>query len=60
MKTLALLSLTLLLAACTGSQEEKGKVLHLALGDSIKSLDPALCYDTVSNSVMPLAMESLF
>jgi oligopeptide transport system substrate-binding protein len=38
----------------------KGKVLSLPLGDNIKSLDPAIAYDTVSLTVMPLAVESLF
>lgn len=50
----------LVLSACTSQQDDSRKTLNLGLGDDVKSLDPALCYDTVSNTVMPLAMESLF
>ena len=55
------LALTLTLLSCTQKDLDSGrKVLNFTLGDDAKSLDPALCYDTVSNTVMPLAMESLF
>lgn len=36
------------------------KVMNLSMGDNVKSLDPALAYDSVSLTVMPLALESLF
>lgn len=49
------------LMACTPkAQDEKVKTVNLSLGDDVKTLDPALCYDTVSNTVMPLAIEGLF
>jgi oligopeptide transport system substrate-binding protein len=49
------------LAGCTGKQaDDSVKQINLSLGDDAKSLDPALCYDTVSNTIMPMAMESLF
>jgi ABC-type transport system substrate-binding protein len=54
------LAFALVLSACTSQQDDSKKTLNLGLGDDVKSLDPALCYDTVSNTVMPLAMESLF
>lgn len=54
------LAFALVLSACTSQQDDSRKTLNLGLGDDVKSLDPALCYDTVSNTVMPLAMESLF
>lgn len=48
-------------SACTRREADTGrKVLNLPLGDDVKSLDPALAYDSVSLTVMPLAMESLF
>lgn len=54
-----LMCLTLL--ACTPkAQDDKVKTANFALGDDVKSLDPALCYDTVSNTVMPLAIEGLY
>lgn len=53
---LAILTLT----ACTTRQAEEGKVLHLVLSEDIKSLDPATAYDSVSLTVMPLTMESLY
>lgn len=47
--------------ACTKKEEEStGKLLSLGLGDNVKSLDPAIAYDTVSLTVMPMIMESLF
>ncbi|MCO5143823.1 MAG: ABC transporter substrate-binding protein [Oligoflexia bacterium] len=49
------------LTACTGNKDDfTKKSLTLALGDDAKSLDPAIAYDTVSLTVVPLAMESLF
>lgn len=61
MRKLALVFICLLAASCTGRKEDDSvKTLNLALGDDMKSLDPALCYDTVSNTVMPMAMETLF
>ena len=54
------------LSACTlqentslGEQGEK-KVLHLALRDNAKTLDPANAYDSISLTVLPLALESLY
>jgi oligopeptide transport system substrate-binding protein len=53
--------LVVALSACTKkSADDNRKFISLAIGDDAKSLDPALCYDTVSNTIMPLAMESLF
>jgi oligopeptide transport system substrate-binding protein len=53
--------LVLSLTACTKkSADDNRKFISLALSDDAKSLDPALCYDTVSNTIMPLAMEGLF
>jgi oligopeptide transport system substrate-binding protein len=53
-----------LLVAFTGctkkSADDNRKFLSLSIGDDAKSLDPALCYDTVSNTIMPLAVEGLF
>ena len=47
--------------ACTKKEDEiQGKLLSLGLGDNVKSLDPAIAYDTVSLTVMPMIMESLF
>jgi len=46
--------------SCTRSSDDSVKAINLILRDDVKSLDPALCYDTVSNTVMPLAMEGLF
>lgn len=57
---IAVLVLTLGFTACTKRADETGKVLNFALGDDTKSLDPALAYDSVSLTVMPLALESLF
>ncbi len=42
------------------SADDNRKFLSLSIGDDAKSLDPALCYDTVSNTIMPLAVEGLF
>ena len=50
----------LFLTACTQKAVNEGKVMNLVLGDDCKSLDPALAYDSVSLTVMPLALESLF
>jgi oligopeptide transport system substrate-binding protein len=48
-------------SACTqGKDEIQGKLLSLALNDDVKSLDPALAYDSISLEVMPLINESLF
>lgn len=53
--------LAVCLASCTQKEDTSGrKVMNLSLGDDVKSLDPSLAYDSVSLSVMPLAMESLF
>lgn len=59
---LGALATTAFTFGCTNRNDGAGagKTLNLSLGDDVKSMDPALCYDTVSNSVMPLAMESLF
>lgn len=47
--------------SCTKKDDDSGrKVMNLSLGDDVKSLDPALAYDSVSLTVMPLALESLF
>ena len=59
-KLIPALALALTLTACTGGGNDDGRVLNLALGDDVKSLDPAQNYDTVSNTVMPLANEALF
>lgn len=58
MKLISALLIVLALSACTRS-EDNGRVLNMVLGDDVKSLDPAQCYDTVSNTVMPLANETL-
>ena len=53
-------------SAATGGGAElartdmESSVLRYPLGDDVKSLDPAIAYDSVSLTVMPLAMESLF
>lgn len=53
-------------SATGGSAQELTKLdgeaatLRYPLVDDVKSLDPAIAYDTVSLKVMPLAMESLF
>ncbi len=44
------------LASSTSSE----KVLRIALRDDVKTLDPANAYDSVSLTVMPLSLESLF
>ncbi len=49
-----------LLTACTSKEDENIKALNFPLGDDVKSLDPSLAYDSVSLTVMPLSMESLF
>jgi oligopeptide transport system substrate-binding protein len=56
------LSLALSLSACTSGNKanDTSRTMQLAIGDDVKSLDPALAYDSVSLTVMPLAMESLF
>ncbi|MGZ3695908.1 MAG: ABC transporter substrate-binding protein, partial [Bdellovibrionota bacterium] len=54
------LLVALSLAACTTRHADEGRVLNLVLGDDVKSLDPASAYDSVSLTVMPLALESLF
>jgi oligopeptide transport system substrate-binding protein len=48
------------LSACTTRHADVGKVLNLVLGDDVKTLDPASAYDSVSLTVMPLALESLY
>jgi len=63
--TLLLVSLFMCVAilnACTKREAENPnyKVLQFPLGDDVKTLDPSNAYDTVSLTVMPLAMESLF
>jgi ABC-type transport system substrate-binding protein len=57
-----LLALTLAASftACTKRDDFKGKALNLILTEDLKSLDPAIAYDSVSLTVMPLTMESLF
>ncbi len=61
MRILSILFLLFTLTACTKQETFDGKkVANIWLRDDVKSLDPALCYDTVSNTVMPLGMESLF
>lgn len=47
---------------CTrkAAENPNHKVLNLALGDDVKSLDPAIAYDSVSLTVVPMAMESLY
>lgn len=42
------------------SDLSSGTLLHHPLRDDVKSLDPAIAYDTVSLKVMPHTMESLF
>jgi oligopeptide transport system substrate-binding protein len=59
LKLLPILALALSLSACTGGGND-GRVLNLALGDDIKSMDPAQNYDTVGNTVTPLINETLF
>ncbi|RZA07489.1 MAG: hypothetical protein EOP11_07550 [Proteobacteria bacterium] len=53
------LGLALTLFSCTNSSDD-GRVLNMALGDDIKSMDPAQNYDTVGNTVTPLINETLF
>ncbi|RYZ95149.1 MAG: hypothetical protein EOP11_25380, partial [Proteobacteria bacterium] len=53
------LSLGLALFSCTNRSDD-GRVLNMALGDDIKSMDPAQNYDTVGNTVTPLINETLF
>lgn len=47
-------------SACTKQDEIQGKLLSLVLGDDVKSMDPAVAYDSISLEVMPMIMESLF
>jgi oligopeptide transport system substrate-binding protein len=57
----AIATLGVSLSACTKKEPDDGrKFMNLSLGDDVKSLDPALAYDSVSLTVMPLALESLF
>ncbi len=58
----SLLAISAVFVACT-KKEAHGpnyKLVRVPLGDDVKTLDPANAYDTVSLSVMPLAVESLF
>lgn len=48
------------LSACTQKDNFKGKAVNWILGDDVKTLDPAGAYDSVSLTVMPMALESLF
>lgn len=58
---LVLVLASLSIFSCTKKEDDSGrKVMNLSLGDDVKSLDPAIAYDSVSLSVMPLAIESLF
>lgn len=54
------LLVVLALASCTKKNTQEGKALNLILRDDVKSLDPAAAYDTVSLTVMPLVIESLY
>ena len=58
-------TLTFTLSACSPSDKDISsnsteKVLRLALRDDVKTLDPANSYDSVSLTVLPLALESLY
>ncbi len=54
-------SASLTFNACTQKQDDtQGKLLSLGLSDNVKSLDPAIAYDSISLQVMPMIMESLF
>ncbi len=54
-------ALSLGFAACTKKEDEMhGKVMSLGLADNVKSLDPAIAYDTISSEVLTLTIESLF
>jgi ABC-type oligopeptide transport system substrate-binding subunit len=57
---LSAVAISLALFSCSRHGKETTKTLNFVLRDDVKSLDPAVCYDTVSYAVMPLAMESLF
>ena len=46
-------------ASTFGKQSEK-KVLRLSLSDSIKTLDPSNAYDSISLTILPLVLESLY
>lgn len=56
-----LLSLSTIVA-CTRKEnsDPNFKTVNLPLSDDVKTLDPANAYDTVSLTVMPLSLESLF
>ena len=50
-----------ILMACSGGDRSAGKrVLNIPLFDDINSLDPAKAYDTVSQAVTSLTLESLY
>ncbi len=59
--TALVITLALSFTACTRKDDDiTGKLLSLGLSDNVKSLDPAIAYDSVSLQVMPMIMESLF
>lgn len=56
-----ILVLTAFFPACTRRElsDPNQRILHYPLGDDVKSLDPAVAYDTVSLAVAPMNQETL-
>ena len=60
-RALILLCFALAYSCTSGKHPELGlKTLTFSLPDDVKSLDPALAYDSVAMDVIPLALESLY
>ncbi len=57
---LFLSSVLLALAGCTRHSRESAAVIHVALDEDAKTLDPANTYDGIALAVLPSVVESLY